>query len=188
MRYLPLTEADRSAMLEVIGAPTVDALFDDVPAEQYLDKPIEGLPPHASEMAVERHMRALSKQNLAAADAPFVLGAGAYRHHIPASVDHLIQRGEFLTAYTPYQPEIAQGTLQMLFEFQSQVARLFGCAVANASMYDGSTACWEAIAMAGREPGATRCCCRAGSTRTTSRPRKRWPSSPPTKSSTRCPS
>ena len=150
MRYLPLTEADRSAMLDVIGAASVDALFADVPAEHYLDKPIEGLPLHASEMAVERHMRALSKQNLAAADAPFFLGAGAYRHHIPASVDHLIQRGEFLTAYTPYQPEIAQGTLQMLFEFQSQVARLFGCAVANASMYDGSTACWEAIAMAGR--------------------------------------
>ena len=150
MRYLPLTEADRSAMLDVIGAPSVDALFADVPAEHYLDRPIEGLPLHASEMAVERHMRALSKQNLAAADAPFFLGAGAYRHHIPASVDHLIQRGEFLTSYTPYQPEIAQGTLQMLFEFQSQVARLFGCAVANASMYDGSTACWEAIAMAGR--------------------------------------
>ena len=84
------------------------------------------------------------------ATAPFFLGAGAYRHHIPASVDHLIQRGEFLTSYTPYQPEIAQGTLQMLFEFQTQVARLFGCDVANASMYDGSTACWEAIAMAGR--------------------------------------
>jgi glycine dehydrogenase subunit 1 len=150
MRYLPLTEADRSAMLDVIGAPSVDALFADVPAEHYLDKPIERLPPHASEMAVERHMRALSKKNLAAADAPFFLGAGAYRHHIPASVDHLIQRGEFLTSYTPYQPEIAQGTLQMLFEFQSQVARLLGCAVANASMYDGSTACWEAIAMAGR--------------------------------------
>jgi glycine dehydrogenase subunit 1 len=137
-------------MLDVIGAPSVDALFADVPAEHYLDAPIESLPPHASELAVERHMRALSKQNLAAADAPFFLGAGAYRHHIPASVDHLIQRGEFLTSYTPYQPEIAQGTLQMLFEFQSQVARLFGCAVANASMYDGSTACWEAIAMAGR--------------------------------------
>ena len=150
MRYLPLTDTDRSAMLDVIGAPSVDALFADVPAEHYLDKPIEGLPLHASEMAVERHMRRLSKQNLAAADAPFFLGAGAYRHHIPASVDHLIQRGEFLTSYTPYQPEIAQGTLQMLFEFQSQVARLFGCAVANASMYDGSTACWEAIAMAGR--------------------------------------
>ncbi|NQV95303.1 MAG: aminomethyl-transferring glycine dehydrogenase subunit GcvPA, partial [Sphingomonadales bacterium] len=85
-----------------------------------------------------------------AGDMPFFLGAGAYRHHIPASVDHIIQRGEFLTAYTPYQPEIAQGTLQTLFEFQSQVARLFGVDVANASMYDGSTACWEAITMARR--------------------------------------
>ena len=83
-------------------------------------------------------------------DAPFFLGCGAYRHHIPASVDHLIQRGEFLTSYTPYQPEIAQGTLQALFEFQTQVARLYGCEVANASMYDGSTACWEAISMARR--------------------------------------
>ncbi len=133
MRYLPLTDTDRAAMLDVIGAPSIDALFADVPAEHYLDGPIDALPMHASEMAVERHMRALSKQNLAAADAPFFLGAGAYRHHVPASVDHLIQRGEFLTAYTPYQPEIAQGTLQMLFEFQSQVARLLGCAVANAS-------------------------------------------------------
>lgn len=150
MRYLPLTDTDRSAMLETIGASDVDALFVDVPADHYLTAPIEGLPHHASEMAVEKHMRALSKQNLAAADAAFFLGAGAYRHHVPATVDHLIQRGEFLTAYTPYQPEIAQGTLQMLFEFQTQVAKLYGCAVANASMYDGSTACWEAVAMAGR--------------------------------------
>ncbi len=150
MRYLPLTDADRSAMLDVIGAPDVDALFADVAPEHYLKAPIEGLPMHASEMAVERHMRRLSRKNLAAGDAAFFVGAGAYRHHVPASVDHIIQRGEFLTAYTPYQPEIAQGTLQMLFEFQSQVARLYGCAVANASMYDGSTACWEAIAMAGR--------------------------------------
>ncbi|QZH75763.1 MAG: aminomethyl-transferring glycine dehydrogenase subunit GcvPA [Erythrobacter sp.] len=151
MRYLPLTDTDRTAMLAAVGAPTIDALFADVPAEHYLTGPVEGLPLHASEMAVERHMRALSKQNLAAADAPFFIGAGAYRHHIPATVDHLIQRGEFLTAYTPYQPEIAQGTLQMLFEFQSQVARLYGCAIANASMYDGSTACWEAIVMAARQ-------------------------------------
>ena len=150
MRYLPLTDADRSAMLEKIGAPDVDALFVDVPEEARLDGPIHGLPMHASEMAVEKHMRRLSKKNLAAADAAFFLGAGAYRHHVPASVDHIIQRGEFLTAYTPYQPEIAQGTLQMLFEFQSQVAHLYGCAVANASMYDGSTACWEAVAMASR--------------------------------------
>ncbi|MXO87001.1 aminomethyl-transferring glycine dehydrogenase subunit GcvPA [Altererythrobacter aurantiacus] len=150
MRYLPLTDTDRAEMLDVIGASTIDDLFVDVPEAARLDGPIEGLPLHASEMAVERHMRRLSKKNLAAADAPFFLGAGAYRHHVPASVDHIIQRGEFLTAYTPYQPEIAQGTLQMLFEFQTQVARLYGCAVANASMYDGSTACWEAVAMAGR--------------------------------------
>ncbi|MEO1968922.1 MAG: aminomethyl-transferring glycine dehydrogenase subunit GcvPA [Sphingomonadaceae bacterium] len=150
MRYLPLTDADRSAMLAKIGAPNIDALFVDVPEEARLSGPIKGLPLHASEMAVEKHMRRLSKKNLAAADAAFFLGAGAYRHHVPASVDHIIQRGEFLTAYTPYQPEIAQGTLQMLFEFQSQVARLYGCAVANASMYDGSTACWEAVAMAAR--------------------------------------
>ncbi len=150
MRYLPLTDPDRGAMLEKIGAASVDALFADVPASHYLDGPVKGLPLHASEMAVEKHMRQLSKQNLAAADAAFFCGAGAYRHHVPATVDHIIQRGEFLTAYTPYQPEIAQGTLQMLFEFQTQVARLYGCAVANASMYDGSTACWEAIVMAAR--------------------------------------
>jgi len=137
-------------MLGVIGVADVDALFEDVPAAARLPGPVPGLPGHASEMAVERHMARLASANLSAAEAPFFLGAGAYRHHIPASVDHLIQRGEFLTAYTPYQPEIAQGTLQVLFEFQTQVARLFGTDVANASMYDGSTACWEAIAMAGR--------------------------------------
>ncbi len=150
MRYLPLTDTDRGDMLERVGASSIDDLFVDVPEAARLDGPIRGLPMHMSEMAVERHMRARSKKNLAAADAPFFLGAGAYRHHVPASVDTIIQRGEFLTAYTPYQPEIAQGTLQMLFEFQTQVARLYGCAVANASMYDGSTACWEAVAMAGR--------------------------------------
>ena len=150
MRYLPLRDADRTAMLATVGATDIDALFADVPAAARLSGPIEGLPFHASEMAVERHMVKLAAKNLAAGAAPFFLGAGAYRHHIPASVDHLIQRGEFLTAYTPYQPEIAQGTLQVLFEFQTQVARLLGTDVANASMYDGSTACWEAIAMAGR--------------------------------------
>jgi glycine dehydrogenase subunit 1 len=150
MRYLPLTDADRSAMLDVIGAPSIEALFADVPEAARLKGPIEDLPNHASELAVERHMAKLAAKNLAAGDAPFFLGAGAYRHHVPASVDHLIQRGEFLTSYTPYQPEIAQGTLQVLFEFQTQVARLYGCEVANASMYDGSTACWEAVTMARR--------------------------------------
>jgi glycine dehydrogenase subunit 1 len=150
MRYLPLSDTDRTEMLGVIGAPSVEALFADVPAAALLDGPVEGLPAHASELAVERHMARLAGRNMAAGSVPFFLGAGAYRHHVPASVDHLIQRGEFLTAYTPYQPEIAQGTLQVLFEFQTQVARLYGCDVANASMYDGSTACWEAIGMARR--------------------------------------
>lgn len=150
MRYLPLTPVDRQDMLAAIGVKSIDDLFVDVPEEVQLDGPIRELPMHAGEMAVEAHMKKLAKKNLAAGDMPFFLGAGAYRHHVPASVDHIIQRGEFLTAYTPYQPEIAQGTLQTLFEFQTQVARMFGVDVANASMYDGSTACWEAIVMARR--------------------------------------
>ena len=90
MRYLPLTPAERAEMLEVIGAARVDDLFADVPAEALLPGPIPGLPAHASEMAVERHMGALAAANLSAGEAPFFLGAGAYRHHIPAAVDHLI--------------------------------------------------------------------------------------------------
>jgi glycine dehydrogenase subunit 1 len=150
MRYLPLSDADRQQMLGVIGVASVDDLFVDVPEAARLPAKIEGLEDHMSELAVERRLSRLAGRNLVAGQAPFFLGCGAYKHHIPASVDHLIQRGEFLTSYTPYQPEIAQGTLQALFEFQTQVARLYGCDVANASMYDGSTACWEAIAMARR--------------------------------------
>ena len=150
MRYLPLTSHDRESMLATIGAAKIDDLFVDVPEAARLGGPIDGLPMHASELSVERHMTKLARQNLVAGEVPFFLGCGAYRHHVPASVDHLIQRGEFLTAYTPYQPEIAQGTLQVLFEFQTQVARLLGTDAANASMYDGSTACWEAIGMARR--------------------------------------
>ena len=150
MRYLPLSNDDRHAMLAAVGARSIDDLFVDVPAAARLSGKIEGLPDHASELEVERQLGALARSNMVAGDVPFFLGCGAYRHHIPASVDHLIQRGEFLTSYTPYQPEIAQGTLQALFEFQTQVARLYGCEVANASMYDGSTACWEAIVMARR--------------------------------------
>src|SRR5687767_125559 len=150
MRYLPLSDADRSEMLQVIGADSIDELFRDVPEEARLSGPIEGLPNHAPELAVERHLSALARKNMVAGEVPFFLGCGAYKHHIPASVDHIIQRGEFLTAYTPYQPEIAQGTLQVLFEFQTQIARLTGLDVANASMYDGSTACAEAVMMAQR--------------------------------------
>ncbi len=150
MRYLPLSDADRSAMLEKVGAGSIDELFRDVPDGLLLKQPIDGLPLHASEMAVERDLSAMARKNMVAGEVPFFLGCGAYKHHVPATVDHIIQRGEFLTAYTPYQPEIAQGTLQVLFEVQTQVARLLGCEVANASMYDGSTACWEAIGMARR--------------------------------------
>ena len=146
MRYLPLTDADRGAMLASIGAPSVDSLFRDVP-ESARD-PVFDLPDHAGEIEVERELGALAARNVAAGSVPFFLGAGAYRHHVPASVDALIQRGEFLTSYTPYQPEISQGTLQALFEFQTQVALITGLDVANASMYDGATSCLEAVNMA----------------------------------------
>ena len=149
MRYLPLNTNDRAAMLDVIGVDNIDALFEDVPKAARLDQLVD-LPLHQSEAAVERHMTRLSNKSVSASSVPFFCGAGAYKHHIPATVDHLIQRSEFLTAYTPYQPEISQGTLQALFEFQSQVALLTGMDVANASMYDGSTACAEAVVMAKR--------------------------------------
>jgi len=149
MRYLPLNQNDREAMLDVIGAPSIDALFGDVPESARL-KALVDLPRRQSEQAVEQHFMRLSGKSTAASSVPFFCGAGAYKHHIPASVDHLIQRSEFLTAYTPYQPEISQGTLQALFEFQTQVAMLTGMEVANASMYDGSTACAEAVVMAHR--------------------------------------
>ena len=149
MRYLPHTEADRRAMLAAIGAPSVDALYRDVPPAARLTKPLD-LPPHAGELEVERALSAMAAKNLAAGDAACFVGAGAYRHHVPASVDALIQRSEFLTSYTPYQPEIAQGTLQYLFEFQTYVALITGMEVANASMYDGATATAEAALMARR--------------------------------------
>jgi glycine dehydrogenase subunit 1 len=155
MRYLPLTPTDRSEMLAVIGAPSIDALFADVPASAHLAGPVD-LPPHQGELEVERAMGRLAARNRPAGAGPFFCGAGAYRHHVPASVDHLIQRSEFLTSYTPYQPEIAQGTLQVLFEFQTQVAALTGLPVANASLYDGSTACAEAVMMAARATRRTK--------------------------------
>ncbi len=149
MRYLPITGADRSEMLQAVGAPSVEALFSDVPEDALLAEPVD-LPRHAGEFEVERRLSRLAARNRAAGAGPFFCGAGSYRHHIPASVDYLIQRGEFLTSYTPYQPEIAQGTLQYLFEFQTQVCLLTGMEVANASMYDGATATAEAVMMANR--------------------------------------
>jgi glycine dehydrogenase subunit 1 len=149
MRYLPLTEHDRQEMLAAIGVDSIDALFADVPHAARLDGLVE-LPRAMGELEVERSISAMAARNLAAGSVPFFIGGGAYRHHVPAAVDHLIQRGEFLTSYTPYQPEISQGTLQYLFEFQTQVALLTGMEVANASLYDGATACAEAVMMANR--------------------------------------
>lgn len=150
MRYLPLTPDDRAAMLKTIGAGSVDEFYTDVPETARLTGTIRDLPDHQGELAVERHMGALAAKNRTASEGPFFVGCGAYKHHVPASVDHIIQRSEFLTTYTPYQPEIAQGTLQTLFEFQTQVAALTAMDVANCSMYDGSTACAEAAVMACR--------------------------------------
>ena len=149
MRYLPLTDVDRQQMLGVIGVKHIDDLFVDVPKSAVL-KDLVPLPKAQGEIEVHRHLQRLAEKNTPAGRTAFFLGAGAYRHHVPASVDHLIQRSEFLTAYTPYQPEIAQGTLQALYEFQSQVAQLLDMEVSNASMYDGSTACAEAAMMAAR--------------------------------------
>jgi len=149
MRYLPLTKADRQAMLAKVGVADIDALFAGVPAGK-LTQGLLDLPRAKGELEVERVMGRLAATNTPAGSVPFFVGAGAYKHHVPASVDHLIQRSEFLTSYTPYQPEIAQGTLQYLFEFQTQVSLLTGMEVANASMYDGSTAAAEAVLMAHR--------------------------------------
>ncbi len=149
MRYLPLTPTDRRQMLAAIGVASVDNLFQDVPERARLTSLVD-LPLHLGELEVERELAALAAKNLAAGSCPSFIGAGAYRHHVPSAVDHLIQRGEFLTSYTPYQPEVAQGTLQYLFEFQTQVALITGMEVANASMYDGSTGTAEAVLMANR--------------------------------------
>jgi glycine dehydrogenase subunit 1 len=149
MRYLPLSDADRQDMLARIGVADVDALFSDVPADKLLKAPVD-LPRAKGELEVERILARMSARNVSASSVPFFVGAGAYKHHVPATVDHLIQRSEFLTSYTPYQPEIAQGTLQYLFEFQTQVSALTGMEVANASMYDGSTGTGEAVLMAHR--------------------------------------
>ncbi len=149
MRYLPLTDADRKAMLARIGVADIDALFADIPKDKRLAGLVD-LPKTKGEQEVERELSRMAGRNVAAGSVPFFVGAGAYKHHVPATVDHLIQRSEFLTSYTPYQPEIAQGTLQYLFEFQTQVCMLTGMEVANASMYDGSTAAAEAVLMAHR--------------------------------------
>ncbi len=149
MRYLPHTDEIRQDMLKSIGVTSIDDLFRDIPSA-LLNPAFPSLPNHQSELEVDRFFKRHAANTIQAGDAPFFIGAGCYRHHIPAAVDHLIQRGEFLTSYTPYQPEISQGTLQYLFEFQTQICLLTGMEVANASMYDGATATAEAVMMAQR--------------------------------------
>lgn len=149
MRYLPLTKQNRIDMLAAIGAGSVDELFKDVPKSAHRQG-LANLPMHMGELEIERKLSGYANENHHAGKGPFFLGAGCYYHHIPSTVDYIIQRSEFLTAYTPYQPEIAQGTLQALYEFQSFVALLTGQDVANASMYDGATSMTEAALMARR--------------------------------------
>jgi len=144
--FIPNSEADRAAMLEVIGKKSVEDLFVDIPAGKRF--PPLNLPEGLSEMEVLKEIETLSSKNLTAGQAAWFLGAGSYNHFIPSIVPALASRGEFLTAYTPYQPEVSQGTLQAIFEYQSMAAELLGMAVVNASHYDVATALAEAILMA----------------------------------------
>jgi glycine dehydrogenase subunit 1 len=148
-RYIPNTDQDARRMLEAIGVPSIDALFEPVPEAVRLQRELD-LPPALSEPDLTAHLGALAGQNADSSKIASFLGAGAYRHFAPSFIDQLLLRSEFYTAYTPYQPEIAQGTLQAIFEFQTMVAQLMGTDLANASMYDGSTAMTEAAMMACR--------------------------------------
>lgn len=149
MRYLPLTKENRKEMLSAIGAASVDDLYASVPKD-IMSNSTYDLPDHKSEAEVESILASYANQNIPSSSVPSFLGAGCYFHHVPASVDYIIQRSEFLTAYTPYQPEIAQGTLKAIFQFQTIIANLTGQEVANASMYDGATATAEAALMSMR--------------------------------------
>jgi len=149
MRYLPHTDEDVRQMLETIGVASLDDLFTEVPKDVQLDRPLD-LPEALSETEVLRELRKLAAANATDDTHLSFLGGGAYNHFIPAVVDQLISRSEFYTAYTPYQPEISQGTLQAIFEYQTLITRLTGMEVSNASMYDGASACAEAVLMSVR--------------------------------------
>ncbi len=150
--YLSSTKEEQQAMLAEIGLSSVEALFADLPESVCLNRDLL-LPPALSEMELTSYMRKLSQKNISLDDTSCFLGAGAYDHFIPSVVGNLISRQEFYTAYTPYQPEISQGTLQAIFEFQSMICELTGMDIANASMYDGATALAEAVAMAVSQTG-----------------------------------
>jgi glycine dehydrogenase subunit 1 len=146
MGYIPLTDAERNEMLDVIGISSIDELFADVPEKRRY--PRIDLAPPLSEMEVLYELRQLSERNIDLDHCVSFLGAGAYQHYVPSVVNHITSRSEFYTAYTPYQPEISQGTLQATFEYQSMICALTGLEVANASHYDGATALAEAVLMA----------------------------------------
>ena len=150
MRYLPKSPAEREQMLKAIGAKAIDDLFAIIPAEYRLTRDLD-VPRQQAESEIIDYFKAAGQKN--ATDYASFLGAGVYRHYRPVIIDSLVQRGEFLTSYTPYQPEITQGTLQAIFEFQTMIAELTGMDVANASMYDGSTGAAEAVLMAMRVTG-----------------------------------
>src|SRR6201996_3516500 len=150
MRYLPKSPADRQAMLKAIGLGSIDDLFAPIPTEYRLNRDLK-VPRQMAESEIVDYFRQRSKEN-GEGYASF-LGAGAYSHYRPVVIDALVQRGEFLTSYTPYQAEYAQGTLQAIFEFQTMVSELTGMDLANASMYDGSTGSAEAVVMAVRITG-----------------------------------
>ncbi len=150
MRYLPKSPAEREKMLADIGVSSIDDLFSVIPAEYRLARDLD-VPRQQAESEIVAYFRAAGQKN--ATDYASFLGAGCYRHYRPVIIDSLVQRGEFLTSYTPYQAEITQGTLQAIFEFQTMIAELTGMDVANASMYDGSTGAAEAVLMAMRVTG-----------------------------------
>jgi len=150
MRYIPHTEHDIREMLKAVGVTNVEDLFQCIPEPLRLGEKNLNLPEALSESELVSQMQRLQKRNPDPSAESIFLGAGAYRHYAPALVDALISRGEFSTAYTPYQPEVSQGTLQAIFEFQTLVALLTGMEVANASMYDGASALAEAVLMAHR--------------------------------------
>ncbi len=144
--YISLTEQDEREMLERIGVESIDDLFRDIPKDVSLDRPLD-LPKAKSELEVTSYLTDLANQNVSLSCMPSFLGAGAYDHYIPTIIKHIIGRSEFLTSYTPYQPEVSQGTLQYIFEYQTLMTRLTGMEIANASLYDGGSAIGEAALM-----------------------------------------
>jgi len=149
MRYIPSSPEERRRLRQAIGIQNADDLFRSIPEKYRLKKPLE-LPPPMSEIELTDHLQELARKNIDPFRAPIFVGAGAYRHFCPAVVDHLISRSEFYSSYTPYQPEVSQGTLQAIFEFQTMICQLTGLEVSNASLYDGASALAEGVLLAHR--------------------------------------